>query len=269
MPVRIAAVGYLNTKPFIYGMLRNGLGDELDLRLCIPSECARLLKADEVDLALAPVAIIPELDKAYIASNFCIGAFGKVGTVAIYSALPIDQIQAIWMDFHSRTSVELVKIICREHLGISPDFLPAHPGFEDEIGGSVAGLVIGDKAIGLERKYPFVYDLAELWLEMTGLPFVFAAWIANKPLDPTFIHKLNEALADGLRRIPELVQVLPAMADFDLRNYYEQYISYPLDGAKREALERFLDYLSPNCKQNLIFSTGLSPAQPMTSWKNR
>jgi chorismate dehydratase len=243
MSTRIAAVSYLNTKPFIYGMLRNGMGDHLDLRLCIPSECARLLKAGEVDLALTPVAIIPELDQYQIVSDYCIGAHGKVGTVAIYSEVPLDQVQAIWMDFHSRTSVELAKIICREHLHIQPEYWPAQPGFEQHIGGSVAGLVIGDRTIGLDNQFPFVYDLAELWLEMTGLPFVFAAWVANKPLDPAFVQALNHALKDGVQRIPELVSILPTIPDFDLKDYYEHYISYDFDEPKKEALAKFLSYL--------------------------
>ena len=230
-----------------------GFSEEIDLQLRIPSECARMLKCGEVDLALAPVAIIPELPKAYIISDFCIGAFGKVGTVAIYSEIPIDQVQAIWMDFHSRTSVELAQIICSKHLGISPEYWPAEEGYQDKIGGSVAGLVIGDRAIGLADKYPFTYDLAELWLEMTGLPFVFAAWVSTKPLEPNFIAKLNAAMQDGINRIPELIKVLPSISNFNLQDYYEQDISYLLDAQKKEGLTKFLAYLSPEKEIQLHF----------------
>jgi chorismate dehydratase len=258
MPLRIAAVSYLNTKPFIYGLLQSDLAQEIDIQLCIPSECARRLKSGEVDLALAPVAIIPELDEVHLVSDYCIGAFGKVNTVSIFSELPIDQVQAIYMDFHSRTSVALAKVICGEHLHIKPEFWPATEGYEQRIGGSVAGLVIGDRAIGLDQKYPFVYDLSELWLEMTGLPFVFAAWIATKPLDAALSQRLNAAFADGLNRIPELLQVLPTVQHFDLRAYYEKHISYDFNADKRTALKRFLAYLEPEKRTVLHFSGALA-----------
>jgi chorismate dehydratase len=253
MSIRIAAVSYLNTKPFIYGLLRSPLSQEIEIVLAIPSECARMLKTGEVDLALAPVAIIPELEQAYIASEYCIGAFGKVGTVAIYSELPIDQIDAIWMDFHSKTSVALAKVICAHHLHIKPEYWPATEGFQEKIGGKVAGLVIGDKTIGLENRFPYVYDLAELWLNMTGLPFVFAAWMSMRPLDPDFIQQLNLALADGIDRIPELVKVLPEIQHFDLEHYYKSCISYPLDEAKQEALALFMSHLSPEHQIHIQF----------------
>jgi chorismate dehydratase len=243
MSLRIAAVSYLNTKPFIYGLMRSDLVNEIDLQLCIPSECARRLKNGEVDLALAPVAIIPELPEAHLISDYCIGAYGKVGTVSIFSEVHIDHVETILLDFHSRTSVALAQVICKEYLGIKPAFLPATEGYIEQIVGTTAGVVIGDRAIGLEHKYPFVYDLSELWRDMTGLPFVFAAWIATKPLDEGLTERLNLAFADGLQRIPELIQVLPNVPGFDLRHYYESCISYDLNDAKREGLSRFLGYV--------------------------
>ena len=152
--IRISAVSYLNTKPFIYGILRSELSDAVELSLDIPSVCAQKLKEGRADIVLSPVAIIPELEEAYIVSDYCIGAKGKVKTVCIYAEKPIEEVRNIYLDFHSRTSVALTQMLCREFWKIEPSFLPSTDGFEYTIGGDTAGLVIGDRTIGLEQRYP-------------------------------------------------------------------------------------------------------------------
>ena len=80
-PLKISAVSYLNTKPFLYGLFQSGMEDSIDLSLDIPSECARKLVAGEVDLGLIPVAVIPQLKTPHIISDYCIGTEGAVKTV--------------------------------------------------------------------------------------------------------------------------------------------------------------------------------------------
>lgn len=243
--VRITAVSYLNTKPFIYGLFRGELADRIDLSLDIPSVCAQKLLRGEADLALTPVAIIPELGAAHLVSNYCIGATGAVKTVCIFSEVPLTDIKQLYLDFHSRTSVALAQLLCREYWQVQPEFLPATEGFEQRIGGTVAGLIIGDRAIGKATQYPYVYDLAEAWTQWTGLPFVFAAWVSTRPLDPEFIERFNDALAAGIDHIPELIKILPTMpAGFDLEDYFRHNISYELDESKWVALNRFLGHLA-------------------------
>lgn len=113
--IRITAVSYLNTKPLLYGLLNSPLADQVELSLDIPSECARKLKAGEVDLALTPVAIIPELPTWHLVSDYCIGAVGSVKTVNLYSELPVEALKTVYLDHHSRTSVALVQLLFKEY----------------------------------------------------------------------------------------------------------------------------------------------------------
>lgn len=243
--IKITAVSYLNTKPLLYGILRSPLADQVELSLAIPSECARRLRDGEVDLALAPVAILPELEHWELVSNYCIGADGAVKTVCLYSERPLEALETIYLDYHSRTSVELIKILLRDYWKQSVRLLPAFPGYEDHIGGAVGGLVIGDRTIGLEQKFAYTYDLAEAWRNHTGLPFVFAAWVSARPLPPEFVTAFNEALEAGLRLIPQLTLLLPSPhPNFSLEEYYTRYISYELDAPKRQALNLFLQQFS-------------------------
>jgi chorismate dehydratase len=251
--IRVTAVSYLNTKPLLYGLFKSPVAAELDLQLDIPSICAEKLRNGEADLGLVPVAIIPELGNAYIVSDYCIGAEGMVKTVCIYAEKPLDQLKRIYLDYHSRTSVELAKILIREYWKVDVELLPAKPGFETQIEGDTGALLIGDRTMGLESKYPFVYDLGEAWTKHTGLPFVFAAWVSTRPLDPAFIQRFNAALKTGLDYIPELIYLLPTQPDFDLKTYFTKYISYPLTEGKKEALALFLHKINPNYESSILF----------------
>lgn len=242
--MRLTAVSYLNTKPFIYGLYRSDLAEMIDLSLDIPSVCAQKLLSGEAEIALTPVAIIPQLPEAYLVSDFCIGATGVVKTVCVFSEVPLKSIKRLFLDFHSRTSVALVQILCEKYWHIQPEFIPATEGFETQIKGNTAGLIIGDRAIGCEAKYAYTYDLGEAWTAWTKLPFVFAAWVSTKPLHPEISARFNAALKLGLDHLPELLKIIPAIPNFDTEKYFRENISYELDDAKWLGLNRFLGYLA-------------------------
>lgn len=238
----VSAVSYLNTKPFLYGILKSGLESEIDLQLDIPSECARKLVDKAVDFALVPVAVIPELISPIVISDYCIGSVGAVKTVCILSEVPIERVTGVYLDYHSRTSVELTRILLQEYWQLSPELIPAQPGFENLISGNKAGLVIGDRAIVLKNRFPYHYDLGAIWTEHTGLPFVFAAWVSNDPLPEDFINRFNVALKLGIEQIPQLMLLMPSPdPGFDLKSYFTHNISYILDQQKRKALNLFLE----------------------------
>lgn len=259
--LKATAVSYLNTKPLLFGLVQAGMNKSLDLELNIPSECARKLAAGEVDLGLVPVAVIPELPRAYIVSDFCIGAVGAVDTVCIYSQRPIESLKEIYLDFHSRTSVALAQLLIKEYWQLQPKFLSSSEGYIDKITGTTGGVVIGDRTIGLDKRFEYVYDLGEVWQQHTGLPFVFAAWVSTRPLPTDFIRQFNEALQLGVEQIPTLMYLLPSpQPDFDLEAYFTKYISYHLDDNKKKGLKRFLNALDKTAIDKLHFAPTLSPS---------
>ncbi len=241
--IKVTAVSYLNTKPLLYGILNSEIADQIDLQLDIPSVCAEKLNSGVADLGLIPVAAIPELANPEIISNFCIGTNGSVKTVCIYGQCPIEEMDAIYLDFHSRTSVELTKLLLKDYWKLTPELIPAFPGYIDKIKDKKGGLVIGDRTIGLDQQYTFVYDLGEIWKDHTGLPFVFAAWVSNRPLPEPFVNGFNEAMKKGVNAIPELILIIPEQ-EFDLEHYFTHNISYELDMKKRESLSIFLNSIT-------------------------
>jgi chorismate dehydratase len=247
--LKVTAVSYLNTKPFLYGLLKEGLHEKIDLQLDIPSRCAEKMRTGEAQLGLIPVAAIPEIAGAQIVSDYCIGTVSAVKTVCIYANQPIQQLSHLYLDFHSRTSVELTKILLRQYWKIDPILIPAKEGYISKISDKVGGLVIGDRTIGLEHQFEYVYDLGEMWEKLTGLPFVFAAWVSTVPLSSKFIATFNKALKVGLMSIPDLLYLLQAPhPDFDLATYFNQYISYELDEKKKTAMRLFWREMAVNTK---------------------
>ena len=244
--LKISAVSYLNTIPFIHGLKQSELIKTIDLQLDYPSICADKLINGTVDLALVPVAVIPKLKEAYIISDYCIGANGAVDTVCLYSDVPIEEIESIALDYQSRTSVALLKILLKEYWQFNPELKKANVGFEENIKGNHAALVIGDRAFALNTKHAYIYDLSAIWKEMTGLPFVFAAWVANTKLPQDFIISFNKALEKGLSNIDKAL-ALEGDSYPNCKNpedYLNNKISYNLDVEKQKGMELFLRKIS-------------------------
>jgi chorismate dehydratase len=116
--------------------------------------------------------------------------------------------------------------------------------FQQQITGTTAGLVIGDRSFAQRKISKYAYDLGEAWKAYTGLPFVFAAWISNKPLTADFIQSFNEANAYGIENIPKVIEKMYVNGSVNLEDYFRNYISYNLDIDKRKALKKFLQYLN-------------------------
>lgn len=242
--VKISAVSYLNTKPFIYGLEHSGFVNEIELSLDMPSLCAAKLIENKVDAGLVPVAVIPLIPGAEIISNYCIGARGPVRTVVLVSEVPLEEVDTIILDYQSRTSVMLARVLARFFWKKEVKWLKGEPGYHTrDIKGKTAGVVIGDRVFEIDGHYPHVYDLSQEWANYTGLDFVFACWTANKLLPEEFKKALNEALAVGIDNMPDVIQeIAPQYPDYNLAEYYSRDISYPLDEFKRKGLELFWNY---------------------------
>jgi len=245
--IKISAVSYQNTIPFLYGIENSEFIDRNTcVSLDIPSECARKLLDNEVDIGLIPIAILPLLEKYTIISDYCIGAEGDVKTVLLLSEVPLNEIERVYLDYQSRTSVNLLIVLAKHFWQINPVFKHARPGYEDEISGTTAGVVIGDRCFSLKNKYKYVYDLSGEWTKFTNLPFVFACWVANKELDATFVEQFNSALKFGIEHITESIANYSnhLLNDEELSSYLKNDIKFLFDDKKREGLNLFLDYLN-------------------------
>jgi chorismate dehydratase len=241
--IRVAAVSYLNTKPLLHGIRRHSVMKDIELVEDYPARIAQMLIEDQVDIGLIPVAATTRLPEWHLVGDTCIGCDGAVASVCLFSEVPMDKIETVLLDYQSRTSVNLARILLKEYWKKEVKLVAASgEDYRKDIRGTAAGVVIGDRALEQRLRSTYIYDLGEAWKEHTGLPFVFAAWIANKKLPEEFQKLFNEANKEGLQHLHDVVKANPFPA-FDLREYYTKCIRYQLNADMREGLSLFLKKL--------------------------
>jgi chorismate dehydratase len=249
--IKVGIVNYLNTKPLLYGLQRPPIIDRIELIPAYPSKLADMLAANEIDIGLVPVAILPGLPSWYFASDYCIGTEGEIASVCLFSEVPMNEIKTVYLDYQSRSSVALLKWLMKEYWGIEPLIIQAtDESYRGKIKGDTAGLVIGDRALQQRRISTFIYDLGSEWRSITGLPFVFATWVSTRPMPQEFIDMFNRANAMGLDHIDEIVSET-AFEIYDLKKYYKIHLSYHLDERKKQGLDRFLREISQPLSINI------------------
>ena len=241
--IKVGAVSYLNTKPLIYGFEQGMMSEQIELLFDFPSNIAKKLLNDEIDIGLVPVAVLPSMKEYHIVADYCIGCNGAVASVCLFSDVPLNEIKTVLLDYQSRTSVALLKILLKAHWKIEPELIAAKKGFEQSISGTTAGLVIGDRAFKQIPVSKYHFDLGLAWKEMTGLPFIFAAWVSNKKLSATFIESFNGATAAGMKHLDEIV-LQNKFEFYSLQQYYTENISYLVDERKLMGLKLFLQKLN-------------------------
>lgn len=243
---RIGAVSYLNTRPLLLGMEQSPFCDSIHLVKSYPAQIAQDLLDDTIDIGLVPVAIMPLLSNPQIVSKYVIGTEGKVASVALFSQVPMDQIEKVYLDYQSRTSVQLAKVLLRKYWNKEVEFLIATEGYINEISGTTAGVIIGDRALASLNRFEHVYDLGLAWKEYSELPFVFAAWVANKPIPAAFMETFEAANGYGLANLEEVIALIPAAEQvYDLHKYYTENISYAFTAEKKKGLDSFLKLIQP------------------------
>lgn len=198
-PVRLGGVSYLNVRPLVYGLDKRP--ELFSLRFDVPSACAELLQAGDIDLGMVPS--IAHLDRPgdRIVPGVCIGSEGAVASVALFTRKAPGQIRTVALDTSSRTSAVLTQILCASRFGISPAFISHPPDLSAMLAVADAALVIGDPALFIDPKAfdAEKIDLGEAWTAMTGLPFVWAFW-AGRPdaVDAEAVAALQVAATSGM-----------------------------------------------------------------------
>jgi chorismate dehydratase len=225
--MRIGAVNYLNSKPLVYGL--ESLAPQVRLTYDLPSRLADSLVAGRLDVALVPSVEFFRTPGSTIVSDACVACRGPVLSVKLHFRVPPADVRRVALDEGSRTSAALTRILLAEIYGARPSWEPLPIGCGLETTDADAVLLIGDRAIAdysSEADFVEVWDLGERWTEWTGLPFVFAMWIARAGVEVSEVAAvLGSARDNGLRHLPEiaareapLVGISSELAETYLRN---------------------------------------------------
>lgn len=238
----ISCVSYANSVPYVYGLkkLVESHPNEVIFSLDNPAICADKIISGSVDIGLVPVAILEKLNFYRFIGEFGIAANGVVQTVLLLSNSPLQKINKIHLDYQSRTSVVLLKILCKFFWDIQPEFVQSSPGYEQNISENEGGLVIGDRCFRIANTFKYQYDLSYEWKIFTQLPFVFATWVSNK----SKVHPLEGELLNAFDfGVDNKMIALESRTDFafsDLvSNYVSQIIIYRLTEKHFQAMKLF------------------------------
>jgi chorismate dehydratase len=239
---KVSLISYLNSRPFLYGLEKSSLTDEVEICLEFPSRTAVKIGSNQADIGLIPVGALVDLPDYQIVSDYCIGAGGPVRTVVLASEVPLKKIGTILLDYQSLSSVLLVQVLARFFWKKEVKWKNTRDNFENKsISGNTAGIVIGDRVFHVEKKYPYIYDLSSEWMNYTGFPFVFAVWVTRKTLSPLFLEKFNKAIAYGVENIPDVEKAVQAnYPGIDIDEYFTKNISYVYDDRKKAGMNYFL-----------------------------
>jgi len=239
--IPVSAVSYINTLPFLYGLRNSPVINRIDLSLDVPSEGAAKLERGEALVALVPTAVLLTLKESKIVSPYCIGCDGPVRSVCLFSDVPLEQVESVFLDPDSRTSNLLLRLLLSEFWKLSPELIMRdrmNPVVQSK---NSASLVIGDAA--LKREALYTYDLGAAWKNYTDLPFVFACWIAISRVPADFLEEFNTALKEGISNPAACIDPLRA-GRAELVEYLLHSISYHFDVKKQEALKLFIEKVS-------------------------
>jgi chorismate dehydratase len=259
-PIRLGAVSYLNARPLVFGLEES---QRFCVRYDVPSECARRLHADDIDVGLIPSIEYLRGDAYRIVPDLAIASNGPVASVALYTTRPIGDVRTIVMDTSSRTSVALVRVLCARLFRIQPAIDALPPDLHAMLEHADAALLIGDNALLTDGarlqpnaretpvdapRRPVVekIDLGDVWTRMTGLPFVWAFWAGREAvLDGAAVRALQTARDNGVGR-PDLIAREYFSGRSELQaigaRYLRDNIKYHLGSDERAGLEVFYRY---------------------------
>ncbi|MCH2201183.1 MAG: menaquinone biosynthesis protein [Fuerstiella sp.] len=240
--VRLGAVSYLNSKPLIEDL--EDLLPEAEIILDYPSRLSDALAAGQLDVALIPSVEYFRGSGYRIISNACVAARGPVMSVKLYCRVHPGEIRRLAMDEGSRTSAALSRVILAERYGVFPEGEPLPIESSTLTSTADAVLLIGDRAMHEPiEEFVEVMDLGQMWYKWTGLPFVFAMWVAREGADITGIERtLDESRDRGVAALHRIADEQAPLLDLSRESattYLTQNLNYHLASAERSGLELF------------------------------
>ena len=251
--VRVGAVSYLNSKPLVEDL--GLLLPDAEVSLNYPSRLADDLATGDLDIGLIPVVECMRDPDYEIISDACVATCGPVLSVKLYCRVHPGFIRTLALDEGSRTSAALARIMLHERFGVTPSrrALPLGRSVADTDADAI--LLIGDRAMHTPaEQFDTVWDLGEEWLNWTGLPFVFAAWVARSgTASDHVVERLGEARDRGVSRIPTIARREAAKLGISAagaESYLRDNLQFRLASAERSGLKLF---------HELVVQLGLAP----------
>src|SRR6266480_1390004 len=235
-PFRVGSVPYLNAVPLTRGL-------EEQIIFVTPSKLAEMLQRHELDAALVSVTEVLFNDRYDILDGIAVASLGEVKSVLLAHRRPIEEVNEVFCDTASLTSVNLLRVLLLER-GLRPEFKPL--ASYDFVALPDFALLIGDPALDFLRssRQHEIWDLGAAWYDLTKLPFVYAVWALRRGVDNSRLRRqLREAKSFGLDTLDNIISSRTEY-DYDFRkDYLGWHIHYHLGADEKRGLARFIELL--------------------------
>lgn len=247
LALRLCSVDYLNSAPLVWGLLHGPRQDLFELTFRVPSECADLVASGAADIGNIPVIELFRQDLEKV-PGIGVATRGDVRSILLISKRPLAAIRTLAADTSSRTSVALTRIVLSRRYGVEPRFQPCAPDLAGMLDQADAALIIGDPALRLDlSSLPYeVVDLGQEWVELTGLPMVFAVWGGRKEyITAEVIKALVESCRFGREHLEDIVKIegtARGIPEALAREYLTRHIVNELGPQEYEGLDLFLRF---------------------------
>ncbi|MBI4479836.1 MAG: menaquinone biosynthesis protein [Acidobacteria bacterium] len=243
LPLRVAAVSYLNSVPLYWGLIHGPHRSRFQVTFELPSRCADALRAGEVDAGIIPSIEYQRIPNLTIVPGLAVASSGPVRSVLLISKCPVERIKSLALTTASRTSVCLIQILLQRYYHIAPQLVPHEPNLQAMLAECDAALLIGDPALASDFPGLKVYDLADEWRAMTGLPFVFALWaVRAEAATSDLVHAFQQSTVYALAHLSEIVEQETARTGLSpvlIRAYLTENIDFSLGEKNLEGLRLF------------------------------
>lgn len=255
--LRIGRIEYANCSPIFRALQQNDPFVDYQLVGGVPAQLNTMLAAGKIDVCpSSSIEYALHPDQYLILSHLSISCIGAVGSVLLFSQVPLENLnnRNILLSSESATSVNLLKILLEKRFGFSCHYSVHASSFEEAMQTAPAILLIGDAALraSLLKTDLLVYDLGQLWYEWTGLPFVFALWLCRRQVAvdcytevADLAIKLVESKKYASNNLHSIAEEAPEalwMGADRLVDYWRNNISYDLDDSHLEGLILFYQY---------------------------
>ena len=224
-----------------------------EITYTVPSSCAKALLEGKADIGIVPVITCASIPDLVIIPRVTIAARGAVRSILLISKVPIEEIRTVAVDSSSRTSVGLTQVLLTKFFGGKRNLVSMDPNLDCMLAACDAALIIGDPALMARTDGYYSYDLAQLWHEQTGKPFVFAVWVVRRqaiaemrhglPLAEIFQRSRDNGLKPcNIEQIARDWSPRLGLTEADIRSYLCNNIHYELDEQCLDGLKLFFQY---------------------------
>ncbi len=243
MKLRIGSVPYLNAKPLVDWFHSEACHEDVEIVYAVPSKLAQMLREDQLDVANVSIFEGFQNPELSLLPGISISAYGAVKSVRLFSQVPLEALKSVALDTSSLTSVALTKVLLAERFAVTPRYVSHPPDLETMLHDCEAGLIIGDLKLFALHSGSTVYDLGQGWFDLTGLPFVYAGWLArSERATPHMAELLTHAKAWGLARLETLAETWAERMTLPLdrsRDYLLNVMNYDLTPEQMQGLHTF------------------------------